>query len=100
MWLFSVFLFLFLIYSDRTYAMHKSDSSRDEVMDVINDYLKPLEKEKCIQLRGYGLHYAGSNKIYDGKIHEINLSISVDKRMKYNEARILYYSIVDGLLEA
>lgn len=97
---FNIFITLFLIYTDTACAMHKKSNSYDQVMTIINNYLKPLKKEKNIELRGYGLHYAGLDKIYDGKIHEIDLSVSIQKRMKFDEAKKLYYSIVNGLLEA
>lgn len=72
--------------------------SFDETMLVINEYTKKIKKEKNIRRSGYGLNYAGPDKIYDGKIHVINLSYRVDKNMKYDEAREYFYSIVDGLL--
>ncbi len=78
--------------------MHRKNDSYSEVMAVINKYSKNIKKEKTIELRGYGLHHAGPDKIYDGKIHEINLSYSIEKKMKFEEARKLFYSIVDGLL--
>jgi hypothetical protein len=67
-------------------------------MDVINKYSDFMKAENDIILRGYGLYYAGQDKIYDGKIHVIDLGYSVDKRMKYDEARDLFYYVVDGLL--
>lgn len=81
------------------YSMQRKDNSYNEVMAVINSYLKPLKKEG-IDLRGYGLHYAGPDKIYDGKIHEIDLALSIDKPMQFEEARKLFYTVADGLLSA
>ncbi len=94
------YVFLALLCSSAIYAMAKKSCPHDEVMFVINQYLTPLEEEKGIELRGYGLHYAGPDKVYDGKIHEINLGLSISKKMKYEEARTLFYSVVDGLLQS
>jgi hypothetical protein len=68
-------------------------------MSVISSYSKKVKDDNNIELRGYGLHYAGRNKVYDGKIHEINLSYSFDKNMKFEEAEKVFYYLVDGLLE-
>lgn len=68
------------------------------VMKIVNNYSKSINSSQGIKLRGYGLHYAGKNKIYDGKIHEVDLMYSIDKRLQYKPARDLFYSIVDGLL--
>ncbi|MES2272909.1 MAG: hypothetical protein V4487_01810 [Chlamydiota bacterium] len=93
------FFILFFISSNLACGIHKETDPYAEVMSVINMYSKIVKKEKNIELRGYGLHHAGPDKIYDGKIHEINLSYSIDKKMKFTEARGLFYSLVDGLLE-
>jgi hypothetical protein len=69
------------------------------VIDEINCYSKKLEKDNNITLKLYGLSYAGRDKVYDGKIHEIDLMYGTEKRMHYKEARKLFYSVVDGLLE-
>jgi len=79
--------------------MDKKDDSYANVMRVIKGYSKSIENEKGIVLRGYGLHYAGPDKIYDGKIHTIDLGYCVDRNFHYKEARDLFYSVVDGLLE-
>src|SRR5579872_1293919 len=58
------------------------------------------DKEKNVELTMYGVNYAGDDKIYDGKVHLVDLGYRVDKKMNYEEARKLFYSIVDGFLEA
>ena len=68
-------------------------------MDVIDDYNKKIKKEKSIELTLYGLEYAGPDKVYDGNIHIIALGYALDKRIQYQEARTLFYEIIDGLLE-
>lgn len=66
-------------------------------MDQIFKYSNKLEKEGVF-CRLYGLDHAGPDKIYDGKIHQISLGYSIDKSLKYPEARELFYRIVDDLL--
>lgn len=90
---------LILTISSQMFPMSKKDNSHSEVVKIIKNYSRNLEKTKGIELKLYGLRYAGSDKIYDGKIHEINLGYSIEKRMNYKEARNLFYSIVDGLLQ-
>ncbi len=75
------------------------DYSYQDTMNVIYEYNKKLSKEKSIELCAYALDYAGKDKIYDGKIHVLDLAYSVDKRIQYKEAKELFYEIVDGLLE-
>lgn len=79
------------------FKCHSNDSYR-EVMDVIDEYSLKIKIEKKIDLRMYGLDYAGQDKIYDGKIHLIDLGYSINKNMKYEEARELFYSVIDGLI--
>lgn len=81
------------------FGMSKKENSHREVVEIIKNYSKNLEKSKGIELKLYGLDYAGPDKVYDGKIHEIGLGYSIEKRMHYKEARELFYSIVDELLE-
>ncbi len=47
----------------------------------------------------YGVNYAGEDKIYDGKVHLVDLGYRIDKNMKIEEAQKFFYSLVDGLLE-
>jgi hypothetical protein len=75
-----------------------NNPSNDEVMVVINKYSKELKKEGIVR-RWYGLDYAGADKVYDGKIHNISLGYGIDKNLKYEEARKFFYEIVDGLLK-
>ncbi len=92
------FLFLIAMFYD-CYPMSKRvcSRSREEVMPVIDRYSKELKKEGIVQ-RWHGLIYAGRDKVYDGKIHEISLGYSFDQSLKYQEARELFYRIVDDLL--
>jgi len=90
---------LFTIMNSQIFPMSKRENSYREVVELIKSYSRNLEKAKGIELKRYGLSYAGPDKIYDGKIHEINLGYSIEKRMDYKEARNLFYSIVDGLLQ-
>ncbi len=75
------------------------DYSYQDTMNVIYEYNKKLSKEHSIELSMYGLEYAGEDKIYDGKIHMINLGYAVDKRIQYKEARMLFYELIDNLLQ-
>ena len=45
------------------------------------------------------LDYAGRDNVYDGKIHLVKLSYSIDKNVKYEEAKTFFRDIVDGLLD-
>lgn len=73
--------------------------SYEEVMSVISDFSEKIEKKHGVRLTRYGLHYAGQDKVYDKKIHEIDLGYAIDESMKYKEARELFYTIVDSLIE-
>lgn len=68
-------------------------------MDVIDEYSKIIKEEKGIICSLHGFRWAGPDKIYDGKIHTIALGYRIDKNVKFEEARKLFYEIVDGLLE-
>ncbi len=75
-----IFIFVNVIH---IYSM-ESENSYKEVMREINKYSNIIKKEKNICLRMYGLDYAGEDKVYDGKIHLIDLGYSIDKK---NELR-------------
>lgn len=75
------------------------DYSYEDVMNVIRYYNKKISKEKSIEMTMHGLDYSGEDKIYDGKIHSIALSYTVEKHIGYEEARALFYELVDDLLE-
>lgn len=75
----------------------KPDDSYDRVMDEINRYSKGA-KEKGYILDSYGLHYAGEDKKYDGKIHQIDLGYTLKQRMQYENGEMAFYTLVDGLL--
>lgn len=75
------------------------DYSYQDTVNVIYDYSKKISKENSIELMSYGLDYAGADKVYDGKIHVIDLSYAVDRRIQYEEARLLFYELIDGLLK-
>jgi hypothetical protein len=79
-------------------AFVSNNSSYNNVMIEIDDYSSEIKEEKGINRAWYGLHYAGQDKIYDGKIHEISLGYRVDKAMKFEEARSYFYEVADGLL--
>lgn len=80
-------------------SMQKHEDNHDDVMPIIKNYSKTKEKEKNITLRLYGFRWAGQDKVYDGKIHEIDLGYSIDKSMKFEEARQFFYNFVDELIE-
>jgi hypothetical protein len=72
----------------------------DKVMSVIERYSKKIKKEKNIERRSYGFGVTNEDKVYDGKIHSIDLAYSIDKNLQYDEARKLFYEVVDGLIQA
>jgi hypothetical protein len=88
---------LFFVILGLTGCFLKEKDSYDEVMKVIHKYSKDLKEEGIVN-RWYGLHYAGPDKVYDGKIHEISLGYSIDNNLKPQDARKMFYRIVDGLL--
>ncbi|HSX37495.1 MAG TPA: hypothetical protein VLE95_01555 [Chlamydiales bacterium] len=92
-------ILLFFILTNPIFAMSKQVNSRQQVMHTINQYSKEIENRDGIRLRCHGLSYAGPDKIYDGKIHVIDLSYSVDKNLKYQDAEKIFYHLVDELLE-
>ncbi len=91
-------LFLFFAFFTPVIAMSKTQNSHQEVMKTIKKHSKLIKKNAGITLRIYGLSYAGPDKIYDGKIHEIDLGYSIDKNANYNEAKKLFYNLANGLL--
>ena len=91
-----IFIFLSLILG--TSMSHNSDNSNKEML-IIDKYSKKLKKTKDIERRSYGFLWTGPDKIYDGKIHAIVLRYSVDKPLKYDEARKLFYEVADSLID-
>jgi hypothetical protein len=79
--------------------MSKRDNACRATVQIIKDYSKKLEKKEGIELTSYGLNYTGPEREYEGKINEIEVGYKIEKNMKYKEARSLFYSIVDGLLD-
>ena len=79
---------IFLCGMSRSYP-----SSYYEVMAVINQYSKELNKEG-LEMRWYGLDYATPDKI-----QIISLGYSIDQNLSMKEARQFFYRIVDGLLK-
>ena len=77
-----------------------SEISSQKIMAVIDEYSKEIESKKNIERRSYGFHATGPDKIYNGKIHAIDLGYSIDKNLKYDEARKLFYEVADGLIDA
>jgi hypothetical protein len=88
----------FCFFATPTFSMNKSKSPTDEVMLVIKKYSDLVAKSDEVLLRGHGFDYAGQDKVYDGKIHEISLGYSIDKNLKHKDARKKFYAIVDGLI--
>lgn len=76
----------------------KTKPDNNEVIWTIKRHSKKLQKEKNITLALYGTTCAGPDKIYDGKVHQIDVMYRVDKKLKYEEARTLFYSVVDNFL--
>ena len=58
-----------------------------------------MKKEKNIDRRLYGFTSTGPDKVYDGKIHAINLGYSIDKNLKHEEAKNLFYELADSLIK-
>ena len=94
-----ILLSLLILISSQLFPICKREASHTEVVKIIKNYSRNLQQNKGIELKLYGLNHSGPDKIYDGKIYEINLGYSIDKRMNYKEARELFYSVVDGLLD-
>ncbi len=78
----------------------ESEISSQKIMAIIDEYSKELEIKNNIEHRSYGFRSTGPDKIYDGKIHAIVLGYSIDKNMKYDEARKLFYEVADGLINS
>ncbi len=94
---FFLFIITILILNGCISASKPSNSSRD-AWTVIDNYSKKLEQEGIIN-RWHGVRCAGPDKIYDGKIHEISLGYSIDKNLKYQDARKYFYRIIDDFLK-
>jgi hypothetical protein len=75
------------------------DHAYDEVMSEILSYSRKLKKEKNLILFIKGLDYAGHDNIYDGKIHIVTTGYLANMNIPIDEARVLLYSVADGLLE-
>jgi hypothetical protein len=94
-----ILLAIFISLSTTVHTMQKQTSPNNEVIWTIKDYSKKLEKEKNIILTMYGASCAGPDKVYDGKVHVIDVGYRIDKAMKFEEARKLFYAVADGLLK-
>lgn len=92
------FLLLLALATSCSNSDNDDDRSYKDTMSVIHAYSKKIRQEQKIWNSGYGLDYAGEDKIYDGKIHIISLAYRVDKNLKYEEARTYFYTIVDDLI--
>ncbi len=97
-WYLYFFAILSALQSGPVYAMSKTSNPRDEVIPLIKKYSEQLRKEKNVKLRSYGVRCTGRDKVYDGKIHLIDLGYSVDLNIRCDEGRRYFYKIVDGLL--
>jgi hypothetical protein len=75
------------------------DHAYDEVMSEILSYSRTLKKEKNLMLFIRGLQYSGPDKVYDGKIHIVTTGYLANMNIPIDEARVLLYSVADGLLE-
>jgi hypothetical protein len=91
-------LFLLLIFFNVGCSMNQSDYASVEVRKLIDTYCNQLKKEGILNTL-YGLDWAGPDKVYDGKVHKVVLGYCIDKNLKYEEARKLFYRVVNGLLQ-
>jgi hypothetical protein len=65
---------------------------------IIDEYSAELKKEKKICRRLYGMEWAGPDKIYNGKIHKIVLGFSIDANYQREEAKQIFFGLVDELI--
>lgn len=78
----------------------KSEVKTKKIMSIIDEYSVKIKTARNIEHRSYGFGSTGPDKVYDGKIHSLILGYSIDKNLKYDEARRLFYETVDGLIQA
>ncbi len=79
--------------------MSHSKNPNNEAIFTILDYSKKIKKEKGIELREYGAIGPRSNSAFDGKIHGVNLGYSINQNLGLDDAKALFFSIVDGLID-
>ncbi len=79
--------------------MSKPKNPKNEVIFTILDYSKKIKKERGIELRSYGATGPRGNKAFDGTIYGFDLGYSIDKNVGVDEAKILFFSIVDELID-
>ncbi len=75
------------------------DYSESDTMNVINEYNKNDFKGEPLELASHYLYYADKQNVYDGKIHVVDLGCALNKRVQHEEARMLFYELIDGLIE-
>jgi hypothetical protein len=80
-------------------SMTNDPAEYTKEMKVINGFAKKIKQQKNVEMRLYGFRCTGPDKVYDGKIHAINLGYSIDKNLKYKEARQFFYELADSLIE-
>lgn len=97
--------FLFLLLSLSCLSLMKASTQVEnpkegEPLKAILEYCHGLEKKTNLKLKSYGLFWSGLDKVYDGKVHEIHLQFSSDRKMGHEKAkRFFYSSVVDPLLD-
>jgi hypothetical protein len=79
--------------------LFSKEITNNDVVWAVKAYSKKIKKEKDIVLTMYGVDASGADKIYDGKVHLIDVGYRIDKKIKFDEARVLFYSIVNGLIQ-
>ena len=97
----TLLILLFPIFSDISplFSMHQKENPGQEVKQIIKNYSSEIKGKLGVSLTSYGFDFSGPDKIYDGKIHEISVGYAIATHIQYGEARALFYSIVDGLLD-
>ncbi len=88
----------FLLFLNICCGMQKERSPNNQLTSLIKEHSKVLKKEKNITLRIHGVSCAGKDKIYDGKIHRLDIGYSLDKNLKFDEAKTVFYSVVNDIL--
>jgi hypothetical protein len=89
-----------LQYSKKTEEEKQASLIRSQkIMAIIDQFAEDIKKKKNIIFRAYGFVSTGPDKVYDGKIHALDLGYSIDKNLKFKEARKYFYELADTLVQ-
>jgi hypothetical protein len=70
-----------------------------EVRNLFKRYSEQAKRKQGIWLTRYGFEWSGKDNVYDGKVHVIDIGYSLDKNMKYEDAKKYFFTFFDELID-